>query len=62
MGIFEKVAKLDKKIKDAKAKLLDPKKLAERTLKKTERSIEKLDLELATDCARSTSRPRRATG
>src|SRR5256885_7683072 len=35
MAIFEKVAKHDKKIKDAKTKLLDPKKLSERTLKQT---------------------------
>src|SRR5215218_2451257 len=32
MAIFEKVAKTDKKIKDAKAKLADAKKLSERTL------------------------------
>src|SRR3954453_20079830 len=49
MVIFEKVAKHDKKIKDAKTKLLDPKKLSERTLKQTERSVEKLTLELATE-------------
>src|SRR3954452_20849163 len=49
MVIFEKVAKHDKKIKDAKAKLLDPKKLSERTLKQTERSVEKLTVELATE-------------
>src|SRR5436190_16968522 len=49
MAIFEKVAKHDKKIKDAKAKLLDPKKLSERTLKQTERAVEKLTIELATE-------------
>ena len=44
MAIFEKIAKLDKKIKDAKTKLADPKKLSERTLAaRRERSIEKLE-------------------
>src|SRR5205823_10042674 len=33
MAIFEKIAKLDKRIKDALVKLEDPKKLSERTLK-----------------------------
>ncbi|MGH9423870.1 MAG: RNA polymerase sigma factor region1.1 domain-containing protein, partial [Thermoanaerobaculia bacterium] len=47
MAIFEKVARHDKKIKDAKTKLLEPKKLSERTLKQTERSVEKLTIELA---------------
>jgi RNA polymerase primary sigma factor len=49
MVIFEKVAKHDKKIKDAKTKLLEPKKLSERTLKQTERAVEKLTIELATE-------------
>src|SRR5881275_3036751 len=49
MVIFEKVAKHDKKIKDAKTKLLDPKKLSERTLKQTHRAVEKLTIELATE-------------
>src|SRR5438132_6819630 len=49
MVIFEKVAKHDKKIKDAKTKLLDPKKLSERTLKQTQRAVEKLTVELATE-------------
>src|SRR5205085_8683954 len=46
MAIFEEIAKLDKKIKDCKAKLADPKKLSERTLKATEKSLEKCALEL----------------
>jgi RNA polymerase primary sigma factor len=49
MSIFEKVAKTDKKIKDAKTKLVDPKKLSERTLKTTLRSIERLEIELANE-------------
>ena len=50
--IFEKVAKLDKKIKDAKNKLGDPKKLSERTLKTTGRSVEKLEIELSDELRR----------
>jgi RNA polymerase primary sigma factor len=46
MVIFEEITKLDKKIKDCKAKLADPKKLSERTLKSTEKSLEKCALEL----------------
>jgi len=46
MVIFEEIAKLDKKIKDCKAKLADPKKLSDRTLKATEKSLEKCGLEL----------------
>jgi len=49
MGIFEKVARTDKRIKDAKSKLVDPKKLSERTLKTTQRSVEKLELEMANE-------------
>jgi RNA polymerase primary sigma factor len=49
MGIFEKVTKTDKRIKDAKSKLVDPKKLSERTLKTTHRSIERLEVELANE-------------
>ncbi|HXG59117.1 MAG TPA: RNA polymerase sigma factor RpoD [Thermoanaerobaculia bacterium] len=48
MAIFEKVAKLDKKIKDNKVKLAD-KKLSERTIVSTLRNIEKLEQELATE-------------
>jgi len=46
MAIFESIAKLDKKIKDGLTKLSDPKKLSERTLKQTQKSIEKLELDL----------------
>ncbi|MCU1229212.1 MAG: rpoD [Acidobacteria bacterium] len=46
MAIFEEIAKLDKKIKDCKSKLADPKKLSERTLKSTEKSVEKCAGEL----------------
>ncbi|MCU1349362.1 MAG: rpoD, partial [Acidobacteria bacterium] len=46
MAVFEEITKLDKKIKDCRAKLADPKKLSERTLKSTEKSIEKFVLEL----------------
>jgi RNA polymerase primary sigma factor len=46
MVIFEEITKLDKKIKDCRAKLADPKKLSERTLKQTEKNIEKFGLEL----------------
>jgi RNA polymerase primary sigma factor len=46
MAIFEEIARLDKKIKDARTKLADPKKLSERTLKTTERSIGKHELDL----------------
>src|ERR1051326_5583612 len=46
MGIFEKVARTDKKIKDSKSKLAEPKKLSERTLKTTQRQVERLEIEL----------------
>ncbi|HEV2720075.1 MAG TPA: RNA polymerase sigma factor RpoD [Thermoanaerobaculia bacterium] len=49
MMIFEKILKLDKRIKDALVKLEDPKKLSERTLKMTQRSVERLELELANE-------------
>jgi RNA polymerase primary sigma factor len=46
--IFEKVAKLDKKIKDGVTKLADPKKqLTERQVATAQKSVEKLELELA---------------
>ncbi len=47
MGIFEKVAKADKRIKDAKTKLLEPKKLSERTLKSTQKLVERLGNEMS---------------
>ena len=49
MVIFEKVARTDKRIKDAKSKLAEPKKLSERTLKTTHKSIERLAIELANE-------------
>src|SRR5215470_8727816 len=49
MSIFEKVARTDKRIKDAKVKLADPKKLSERTLKTTHRAIERLEIEMANE-------------
>src|ERR1051326_4632426 len=49
MAIFEKIARLDKRIKDALVKLEDPKKLSERTLKQTQKSVERLELELANE-------------
>ncbi|HEX9985186.1 MAG TPA: RNA polymerase sigma factor RpoD [Thermoanaerobaculia bacterium] len=47
MEIFERIAKLDKKIKDSAAKLADPKKLSQRTLATTQKSVEKMELDLA---------------
>src|SRR4051794_3791322 len=49
MVIFEKIAKLDKRIKDALTKLEDPKKLSERNLKQTQKSVERLEVELANE-------------
>jgi RNA polymerase primary sigma factor len=49
MAIFEKVAKHDKKLKDTKGKLAEPKKLSERTLKTTQKQVEKLEMELANE-------------
>ena len=46
MAIFEEIAKLDKKIKDTKAKLAEPKKLTARSLQQTERNLEKYEAEL----------------
>ncbi|HEX7151779.1 MAG TPA: RNA polymerase sigma factor RpoD [Thermoanaerobaculia bacterium] len=47
MEIFERIAKLDKKIKDSSAKLADPKKLSQRTVATTQKSVEKMELDLA---------------
>jgi RNA polymerase primary sigma factor len=52
MEIFEGIARLDKKIKDATAKLADPKKLSERTLQQTQKNVEKHELELADELQR----------
>jgi len=52
MVIFEGIAKLDKKIKDAQAKLADPKKLSERTLAQTQKSVDRCEQELADELQR----------
>ncbi|MBV9496114.1 MAG: hypothetical protein JOZ54_17840, partial [Acidobacteria bacterium] len=49
MVIFERIGKLDKKLKDAKVKLADPKKLSQRQLQTGVRTIEKVELELANE-------------
>jgi RNA polymerase primary sigma factor len=49
MVIFERIAKLDKKIKDVKAKLVDHKKMSQRSLTQTMKSLEKLEIELANE-------------
>src|SRR5512140_2215645 len=46
MAIFEDVAKLDKKIKDAKGKLAEPKKLTQKLLASTQKSLTKLEGQL----------------
>ncbi len=47
--IFEKIAKLDKKIKDANGKIADPKKLSQRALVAAHKNIEKLEMDLANE-------------
>ncbi len=47
MVIFEKIAKLDKKIKDAKAKVAEPKKLTQKALAAGLKTVEKLETNLA---------------
>src|ERR1051326_8273361 len=47
--IFEKIVKLDKKIKDNVAKLADAKKLTQKQIQMTQRTIEKLELDLANE-------------
>jgi RNA polymerase primary sigma factor len=49
MAIFEKVARLDKRIKDQKVKLGESKKLSQRQIVTTQRSVERLELELASE-------------
>jgi RNA polymerase primary sigma factor len=49
MVIFEKVARLDKRIKDQKVKLGESKKLSQRQIVTTQRNVERLGLELATE-------------
>ncbi|HYH10654.1 MAG TPA: RNA polymerase sigma factor RpoD [Thermoanaerobaculia bacterium] len=52
MGIFEGIAKLDKKIKDGLVKLADNKKLSDRTIAQTLKNIDKLEQELADELQR----------
>ncbi|MBV8519669.1 MAG: hypothetical protein JO197_19920, partial [Acidobacteria bacterium] len=47
--IFEKVAKLDKKIKDVAFRAADPKKLTQRAAANALRAIERLEVDLATE-------------
>ncbi len=49
MVIFERIAKLDKKIKDVKVKLVDHKKMSQRSLAQTMKSLEKLEIEMANE-------------
>src|SRR5438132_3135483 len=49
MVIFEKVARLDKRIKDQKVKLGDSKKLSQRQIVTTQRNVERLAIELASE-------------
>src|SRR5437868_4085748 len=49
MGIFEKVARLDKRMKDAKAKLAESKKLSQRALATKQKNIDRLKEDLATE-------------
>jgi RNA polymerase primary sigma factor len=49
MAIFEKVARLDKRIKDQKVKLGESKKLSQRQIVTTTRNVERLALELASE-------------
>ncbi len=52
MGIFEGIAKLDKKIKDGLVKLADNKKLSDRTIATTLKTIDRLEQELADELQR----------
>src|SRR5204863_778951 len=52
LGIFEKIVKLDKRIKDNVAKLADAKKLSQRALQNAQRTVERLELELADELHR----------
>ena len=49
MVIFERITKLDKKIKDAKGKLADSKKLSQRVVATTQKNVDKLEVELANE-------------
>jgi RNA polymerase primary sigma factor len=52
MGIFEGIAKLDKKIKDGLVKLADTKKLSDRTIATTLKTVDRLEQELADELQR----------
>src|SRR5687767_780996 len=52
LDIFEKIVRLDKRIKDNAAKLVDAKKLSQRALITAQRNVEKLELELADELHR----------
>jgi RNA polymerase primary sigma factor len=52
MQIFEGIQKLDKKIKDGLVKLADPKKLSDRTIATTLKTIDRLEQELADELQR----------
>jgi RNA polymerase primary sigma factor len=52
LEIFEKIVKLDKRIKDNVVKLADPKKLTQPVLTKTQRAVERLELDLADELHR----------
>ncbi|HVR41322.1 MAG TPA: sigma-70 family RNA polymerase sigma factor, partial [Thermoanaerobaculia bacterium] len=47
LEIFERIVKLDKRIKDSITKLADPKKLSQRSLVTTQKNVEKLEIDLA---------------
>jgi RNA polymerase primary sigma factor len=49
MGIFEKVARLDKRIKDHKTKLTETKKLSQRAIANAHKTIDRLKEDLATE-------------
>jgi RNA polymerase primary sigma factor len=49
MAIFEKVTRLDKRIKDQKAKLTETKKLSQRAIAHTHKTIDRLAQDLATE-------------
>src|SRR6267143_4067063 len=49
MAIFEKVARLDKRIKDQKAKLAESKKLSQRAIANKHKNIDRLKEDLATE-------------
>ena len=59
MVIFEKVARLDKRMKDTKAKL-DEKKLSQRAIANIHKNIDRWQWIWRPSCGRSTSRRRRA--